>query len=572
MLDCQLFGNSPHGHHAMNVVWHAFNAVLAFLFLWQLTGALWTSAISAALFAWHPLRVESVAWVAERKDVLSTFFGLLALLLYARYAERRKFSSVGPRAGFRLDYGLAFVCFALGLMCKPVLVTLPFVFLLLDGWPLKRYYREQSGKPWIGLIREKIPFLLLSLFSCIVTYAAQNKSGAISESLSFSDRLANALIAVTGYPGKVFWPGNLEIGYPRPLEHSILGVAGAGLLLLGITGFAVWQWRSRPWLIVGWLWFLGMLVPVIGLVPVGQQLMADRYTYLPVLGLQLALLWTLREIVVFQGAGRLAVAGVAVVLALCIARTWNQLAVWQNSSTLYAHVLAVDPDNYLAHTYLGSTLLNENRPAVARDHFQRAVELRPDYRVAQLRLALADERLDQDDAALAVYLNWLKLHPNDGEAQFFCANALARLNRRLEAVPHYYRAIELEPQNADACYNLGAVLQDSGHPDEALCRYRQALALNSKLTDAHYDAGVLLLDRNQPVEALLHFQAVVEMRTNDAAAWLALGLAQEQLDRTQAAIASLEQAQRLNPGAADVSEALSRVRGKLTAANTGRKP
>ncbi len=606
MLDCQLFGNNPHGHHASNVLWHAFNAVLAFLAFRRLTGAFWTSALSAALFAWHPLRVESVAWVAERKDVLSIFFGLLTLWAYSRYVEG---SAPSGRWSFRnpawRSYGLALLCFTLGLMCKPMLVTFPFLLLLLDCWPLQRMPaaalrepgREASAVSWRFLFLEKAPFFLLSAASCAITYACQKKSGAVVDTLPFGDRLANAVVSITRYLGNYFWPFDLAIGYPRPAHWPLAPIAA--LLLAIITAIALWQWRRRPWLPVGWLWFLGTLIPVLGLVPVGLQARADRYTYLPVLGLQLAMLWTVREVKVFSLAPWLGPVTAAILLTGCAVRTWTQLAFWQNSETLYQHALAVTQDNYLAHCYLGATLLNQNRPEAACDHFRRAIELKSDYGAARFRLGFALEKMGRDNEALAAYEALLKFKPDDVQARFRCANVLARLNRDGEALPQYEKLIQLEPgfvraessyadslralnrlpeaeahyrralalQSDDAYshYGLGATLEEAGRPAEALASYRRAVELKPDFADARYNLGVLLLNGGQPAEAIPQFRAAVGTQTNFAAAYVGLGLAEAELNQTAAAVRDLEHALQLDPNAAGVSETLPALREKLVA-------
>jgi FKBP-type peptidyl-prolyl cis-trans isomerase/Tfp pilus assembly protein PilF len=477
MLDWQFFGNNPHGHHATNIFWHALNAVLAFLVLRRLladpsgnqaatspaaTGAFWTSALGAALFAWHPLRVESVAWIAERKDVLSVFFGLLTLWFYMIYAGKRRENS----AREKFFYAGALLTFALGLMCKPMLVTLPFLLLLLDAWPLQRLAigNRQSAiddrpSTIVRLLREKIPLGVLSAVSCVLTYLAQKKGGAVVETLAFEDRLTNAAVAIAGYLGKCFWPFNLAVGYPRPAhwpavtDCQVEWAAGAAILVGAITGAALWQWRRRPWLAVGWFWFLIALVPVIGLVPVGLQAMADRYTYLPSFGLLLAGLWSGREAIRFWEPRRLVVAAAGVLLAVCAARTWNQLAYWRNSPALYEHALKVTKDNYLAHCYLGTTLLNEDRPEAALSHFKSAVELKPDYATAQQRLALTLEKLGRDNDAVVAYEALFKFRRDDPEAQLHCANALVRLGREVEARPHYECARRLQPDLTEARFN-----------------------------------------------------------------------------------------------------------------------
>jgi len=596
MLDWQLFGNDPRGHHATNILWHALSAVMAFLALRRLTGAFWTSAVSAALFAWHPLRVESVAWVAERKDVLSVFFGLLALWAYARYAE--EFKIRGPKS--KVFYGLTLLAFALGLMSKPMLVTLPFLLLLLDWWPLGRLSgvecqvsgsgsavtRHASRITLFGLVVEKLPFFLLSAASCIVTYRVQKAGNAVDESLGLGTRFANAVVAVAGYLGKFFWPFNLAVGCPLPDHRPVTTVAGAALLALVITGLALWQWRRRPWLFTGWFWFLGMLVPVLGIVQVGLQAMADRYTYLPILGLQLALLWTLREVALLHPQmRRLAPSAVAVMLILCAARTWNQLGVWRNSNTLYEHALAVTKDNYLVHGYLATTLLNEGHFDEASFHFRRAIEIKPDYAAARHRLGVTLEKMGRTNEALTIYLELLKIRPNYAAAHYnvgiillnrnlpaealahFQAAlrknpnhdsahvalgiAMARLGRPQEAIAEYEKALVLNPFNAEAYFNHANALVSLNRDQEALERYEKALQLDPDFEEAHCNYANLLRKLDRPDEACTHYRRAILLKPNDANAHFGLGAALEELGRTDEALASYIKVVELDPGYTD---------------------
>ncbi len=343
MLDCQLFGLDPAGHHATSLLLHLANVLLLFAVLWRMTGAAGRSAAVAALFAVHPTHVESVAWVAERKDVLSALFWLLAMGAWERYAR-------APSIG---RYLLVALLMALGLMAKPMVVTLPFALLLLDVWPLGRL---QLG--WKRLTIEKIPLLALSAASSLITLRYQQTSLAPLGVVPWSLRAANALVSYAAYLGKLFLPRHLAVFYPIPLAIPAWKVAGAALLLTALTALAVWRARREPWLLVGWLWFLGTLVPVIGLVQVGRQAMADRYTYIPSIGLFLAVVWSLAELGKAHRAALAATAGI-VILALA-AITWTQIGYWSDSATLFRHALAATgDDNYLAHIGLGKALMGE---------------------------------------------------------------------------------------------------------------------------------------------------------------------------------------------------------------------
>jgi Flp pilus assembly protein TadD len=533
-LDCQLFGANPAGHHATSIVFHAINAVILFLVLPRLTRrsaglrpganhatlpprmgleidattspaeATWLCAFSAALFAWHPLRVESVAWISERKDVLSVFFALLTLWSYAVFAGKQR----AAKRGAKRFYALALTAFTAGLMCKPMLVTLPFLLLLLDYWPLQRLAIGHRSTPLWRLLAEKIPFLVLAAASCVITYLVQSNGGAVVENMPLSARLANAVVSLVRYLGKFLWPFDLAIGYPTPERWSPATVIGAALLLLAISALAVVQRERRPWLLVGWLWYLGTLVPVIGVVQVGLQAMADRYTYLPLLGIQIALLGAVRELErrspdrldsncnphraeqvigapTLEERGRsnklirwLAPATALMILAGLAARTWDQLAVWHTPLTLHWHALAVTDRNYLAEAYLGTTLFNRGRFPEAAEHFRRAIEFKPNFRNAHYRLGRTMEQLRQPAAAAVAYR----------------------------------RALTLRPDDADAHYGLGAALEDVGRTDEAIASYREAVRLRPDFAEAQYNVGVLLLNQNQPAAALPHLEAALRLK------------------------------------------------------------
>src|SRR5579859_1485415 len=367
MLDCQLFGVNAGAEHLVNVVFHTINTALLFLLLLRMTNAFWPSAIIAALFAWHPLHVESVAWVAERKDVLSAFFGLLALQAYVGYVQKRPGAgNPEPKAGTAMpvpdsrrstrDYSLALFFFACGLMAKPMLVTLPFVFLLLDYWPLQRVPEfELRWLRWARLVREKCPFFLLAAVSCIVTLLAQQGGVAPLEGDSLHSRVGNAAVAYVKYLFKTVYPVDLAVPYPLPRTTPWEQVAGAMVVLAAIS-VLVWRMRvSKPYLLTGWLWYLGMLVPVIGLVQVGSQALADRYTYLPLIGVFLGVTFGVVEWVKrLRLKSTVLMPVVILVLGGCLFATARQLCYWQNSEALFAHTIAVTKDNLLAQNNLGT--------------------------------------------------------------------------------------------------------------------------------------------------------------------------------------------------------------------------
>ena len=377
MLDCQVFGLNAGGHHLVNVALHCANAVLLFLLLRSLTGAFWRSAFVAALFAWHPLHVESVAWISERKDVLSGLFFMLTMWAYVRYAKSKiKNSKIRQRRW----YGATLLFLALGLLSKPMLVTVPFVLLLLDFWPLNRFQPSVSSLSRALLI-EKVPFFCLSAVICLITIFAQKSGGAITSAVGWPARIENVLVGYLAYLEKLFWPRDLSVLYLRPQTVPAAALMLAVLILSGISIAVLVNLRRRPYLAVGWLWFVGMLLPVSGLVPIGLQLIADRYTYLPSIGLFIMLTWGATDLgaMLFTQPARQfvgAFAAVAVVSA-CAVLSSQQLTFWQNTETLMGHALRLDPDNYVAHSDLGIYLLRQGQTNEARFHFERARELDP---------------------------------------------------------------------------------------------------------------------------------------------------------------------------------------------------
>jgi protein O-mannosyl-transferase len=514
MLDVELFGAGPAGPHLTNILLHAANAVLLFLLLRRLTGALWRSAMAAALFALHPAHVESVAWVAERKDVLSGMFFLLTLLAYTLYVrqvtgrtatsniERRTSNAEPNKPRFTLHasrfYILSLFLFALGLMSKPMLVTVPFVLLLLDYWPLgrTRWARPATGEnaesPFNRLLKEKLPFFALAAASCVVTYRAQRGGDTMIplENLPPELRIANSFLVYARYLGKLLWPTDLAVFYPLSLKPSATAVAGAVVLILGITAAVIWQARREPWLVTGWFWYLGTLVPVIGLVQVGGQAMADRYTYIPGTGLFVMLCWSIPSRLVQQRIFK-TVAGITAgaVLAACAWRSAVQVGYWQNSETLFRHTLDVTQDNGLAHYTLGAALGHAGRYEEAIKQYEQALRIKPDNFDAQNNLA----------------------------------GTLARVRRVSEAIEHWEQALRAKPDNAEVHYNLGIALEQAGKPDEAIGQYEQALWYKSDYAEAHYQLGLLLLARGRTAEAGAHVAKAVEFKPDFAEAQNTLG-------------------------------------------------
>lgn len=577
MLDAQLYGNSARGFHFTNNLLHALNAVLAFLALWKLTKNLWPSALCAALFAWHPLRVESVAWIAERKDVLSGLFFWLTLLAYSGYVARRRIQS--PQS--KIFYAGALLLFAGGLMSKPMLVTVPFLLLLLDFWPLQRLTMDdwrRGGK----LILEKIPFLLLSAASCIVTFFVQKNWGAVVESQSIGERFANAFVALARYLVSFFWPQNLAIVYPLPLHWSFLVVAASAILVICVSVLAIFQVRHRPWIFAGWFWFVGMLIPVIGVVQVGLQAMADRYTYLPIVGLEIALLWTLRE---WKVPALLKTATASVALAGCVILTTGQIGFWKSPRTLYEHALAVTKNNYPADCYLGTTLLNSNRFDDAAVYFHRAIALKPDFNDAWFKLGMTCANAGKIDDALAAYRQLHAINPNYALADYNIGALLLGENHPTEAIPYFTSALQkkkdyvpayvalgttaarlqkpdaaigyfekalaLKPNNSVAEYNYANALVDLHREGDALPHYQKALALDPEFADAHYNYGNALGTLGRPADAAEHFRRALILNPQNVDACLGLATAFEDLKEIPEAIACYQRVLSLDPKNAD---------------------
>lgn len=460
MLDCQVFGaRRAAGHHAVNILLHAANAALLYSVLVTFTGAMWRSAAVAALFAVHPLHVESVAWVSERRDVLSMCFCLLTLLAYHRYT----------RAPSKGAYALMTFCFALALLAKPMAVTLPCAMLLLDHWPLRR------DKTWRERIAEKTPLLTLSALFSVLTLLAQNQLGAVVslEQHSLAFRLQSSVIGYSAYLEKAFWPAHLAVHYPFPSSWPLGRVWIASAVVLGITSVAVRQSRVRPFLIVGWLWYLGTMLPMIGVISIGNQWMADRFAYLPMIGIYIMVVW---------GAGALklspravAVAAAAVLLALG-GRCHRQIAVWRNSTTLYEHGLTVSPHSALLNNNLGAVRGAQGRHRDAIVYLQRAVKLQPQHVYAHVGLGTAYINLDRLDSAVAHLRTALRLAPDNVTAHVQLGKALVLQGRYTQALAHLEPAARMMPNHWRLLVDLAVAYGGAGRPGRAADAARRAIA------------------------------------------------------------------------------------------------
>lgn len=532
MLDCQLYGLKPAGHHLTNVLFHIANSLLLFRLLKGMTGALWRSAFVAGLFALHPLRVESVAWVAERKDVLSGFFGLLCLLAYVSYVRkkseiRNSKPEANPNSKTRSALGyylLAFLLFALGLMSKPMLVSWPIVMLLLDFWPLERLKSavqttEGSAsesfdvRSFPTLVGEKVPFFVLSAGSCVITFLAQREGGAVAsiKSVPWEARIENGLVSYLRYMGKLICPHGMAVIYPRVSAWPIEEVLLASAALFVVTAFAVSYWR-RGYPVTGWLWLAVTLVPVIGLIKVGDLSIADRYTYLPAIGFFILVSWGFADIT-SRWSGRaipLAI-GAGLVLMCCAMIAGRQVTYWQNPESLFEHALAVTGKNALAEINLGFCFVQNRRWELARQHYQSAIAADPDFAEAWNGLGYAFFEEKNYDDAIAQYGTALQLKPDYAEAHRNLGNALFQVGKTNEAIAHFREAVRLKPQEATEHYNLGCVLSVTADSPEAIEQYRIATQLNSRFVPAWQNLGAALARQGEVDEAVGCYARALEI-------------------------------------------------------------
>jgi tetratricopeptide (TPR) repeat protein len=521
VLDNQWFGANPGAEHVVNMAFHAANAVLLFLVLNRMTGGAWRSAVVAALFAWHPLRVESVAWISERKDVLCGFFFLLTLWTYAQYAQRwsgvegRESSAQAVRSPDpqrrTLDYCMALVFFTLALMSKPMAVTLPFVLLLLDVWPLQRWSKVEgrgSSKTAVSalgsrlsafgsLFWEKWPFFALSVFFSGLTYWIQKNSAAVIEygRLGLGDRISNAVSSYLQYLAKLLWPAKLAAIYPFPKSHDPAEICLVAVLLLAVSALCVCQLARRPYLAVGWFWYLGMSVPIIGLVQVGGQAMADRYTYLPLIGPVISLVWLVAEF--FQSRKILLSAAAAMVMVACVGLASRQVQFWDNTVALFEHNVAVTPENAAAHYILGLGLEHAGDTNRAMVCYRMATAIFPGNIEAHKNLAHLLCQQDHWTAAEKEGDTLLALNPNDAASHLVLAQVAGHFGRAGEAVFHLNEALRLNPDSVEAINNLAWTLATS--------------------TEANLRNGVRAVDLAKRACELTHYKKTIYIGTLAAA-------------------------------------------------------
>ena len=493
MLDNQLFGDKPGAHHFENVLWHSANTVLLFLLLAQMTSRVWASAFVAAIFAIHPLHVESVAWVSERKDVLSGFFFLLTLLAYVHYSRKQT-------VGRYLTVSTLFAC---GLLTKPMLVTVPVILLLLDYWPLQRFPNTSARR----LIAEKIPLFALSAGSVIATLIAQSGAIVEIELVPLSWRVGNALSAYLIYIWQTIWPANLALAYPHPGHLPLWETTGAGAVLILVTAGVFVLRRCAPYLLTGWVWYVTMLLPVIGLVQVGSQAHADRYSYLPQIGLCIAATWATVDLTC-RFRWRREFFGVVgpIIIAAFGCRAWVQTSYWHDTERLWNRTLAVTNRNDYAHFAIGQFFLRTHRLDEAITEFQIALAAHPNNPDVLFQLGSAFMEKGELDLAMRHFQRTLQLLPEDPQAETNLGNVLLQAGRIEEAVEHYRTVVRHQPHSPLAHYNLAVGLHRQGRLSEAIVHYKEALAIQPGYPDADDFLGQALLENGREDEAKIHLE------------------------------------------------------------------
>jgi len=564
MLDGQLYGLYAGGYHWTNVMFHLANTLLLFLVLNRMTGELWCSGFVAALFAIHPLHVESVAWVAERKDVLSAFFWMLTMGAYVRYAEDPSLVRYLPVLLF----------FVFGLMSKPMLVTLPFVLLLLDYWPLERFravsyqgcsdaspdvhYSGLSGSGglvrygWKWLLMEKAPLLFLSLLSCIVTWYAQLQYNVIAtlKNLPLHVRIENALLSYFVYIRKTVWPVDLAIFYPHsvvlPFDNWQIFLLVASLS--SVTIISIRMATRHPYLPVGWLWYLGTLVPVIGLVQVGEQAAADRYTYIPLIGLFIMLVWGWTRLCrpVHYRFSLSLLLSILVIFPLIIL-TSKQIGYWQNGVILFTHALKVTQGNYVAENNLGLSLMELGRNEDAVGHFESATRIQPDFATAYHNLGVALHAVGRHQQAVEAYKKEINLNPTNSEAYYRMGLALSSQKRYLEAVPAFRKSLSISPDSPAGYSEMGTALTEIGQYDEAKTAYIKALRLQSDHPGIHNNYAMLLFRMGDSPGAVRHFMEAIRLQPDYANAHYQLSHILRDMGDNAGADRHLREAVRINP-------------------------
>ncbi|UCF42748.1 MAG: tetratricopeptide repeat protein [Planctomycetota bacterium] len=573
MLDCELFGLNPCGHHLMNLFFHLANTLVLFWVFNRMTGAVWRSAFVAAAFSIHPLRVESVAWVAERKDVLSGLFCMLTMAAYVRYAERPSVRRYLP----------VFLALGLGLMAKPMLVTLPFVLLLLDYWPLQRlhwYRRSQVEELLEGesgtvtyqrasprrLILEKIPLFGVAAASSAITFVIQQGKGAVrwGETFPLSGRMSNALVCYISYIIKMIYASRLAVLYPHPGDSLPVWQVVVSLVLLAVLSTGIIYWgRRRRYLLVGWLWYLGTLVPVIGLVQVGVQAMADRYAYLPSIGIFIMIAWGAFDLVAKWRYRRIGLGITAgIVLAVLLICTRAQVRYWQNNLTLFGHTLEVTENNYVMHSNYGGALFEEGRFDEALAHFNEALRINPKYADARRNAGIVLLRQGKIDEAVAAFAEVLSYRGDWPITHNYLGLAYAQRGEFDLAVQNYNAALRLKPNYVEALKNLGIALKEQGKTNEAISKWVKALEFEPDNPDVHYNMGLVVAEQSRYEQAIHHFNITLAAKPNWPEAHHNLGAACYLQGKLDLAAKHCSEAIRLSPDYYDAHQNMGMVMAK----------
>lgn len=561
LVDVQLFGMNPGAHHLVNVLIHSLNAVLLLLFLFRATGDRWASFFVAALFAWHPLRVESVVWIAERKDVLCTLFWLLTFHAYLNYA----------RNGTKRSYWLAVATYAFGIMTKPMIVTLPCVLLLLDFWPLGRVKTPENDaqlKPLFPLdwpvlkplFIEKVPFFCLSALLAFLTYKMQKEGDVLSlmESTSFIDRFGNAMLSYVLYVRKLLWPVDLAVLYPHPGKLPLVLIFGATLAVVGLIAIAWRQRFRRPWIAVGWLWFLGIIVPASGIIQAGGQAMADRYTYVSTIGLLIALVWGAKELLRIPKWGQYAVSMVAgIAVAGCWITTSRQVQLWRDTETLFRHATQVTANNSIAMFVLGHALLEQNRSAEAIEQLAAGLKINPDDQKAWYQLGRAQQQQGDAKNASASYIQALQIDPMFSDAMFQLSMTLTQAGQNEAAERVLLKFLQDSPKDDRAWNNLGNVQFLLKKYPAAEKSYLQAGKLKPEKPDTWMNLANLYLQAGDAKKGVEYLEHALQLRGDDIQLWYQYGGICEQYGFSAKAVAAFRKVSTMDPSRIDASMRLA---------------
>ena len=603
MIDYQFFGLDARGHHMTNLLLHIINTLLLFLLVYRMTSAVWPSGFLAALFALHPLHVESVAWISERRDVLYAFFWILALLIYLHFVENQK-------KRWRV---LLLLCFFFAVMAKSMAVTLPLVLLLLDYWPLGRMKLKETEPipilfassspammnrsiPILKLLSEKLPLFFVSAVMSLFTIFTNYRFGSLTslDKLSWISRFQNAAVSSVAYISKMFWPSPLAVLYPHQIKQPFWHVAWAASIFLTITVLVFLARKKHPYLVVGWLWYLVTLLPVIGLVQAGIQGMADRFTYIPMTGLFIIVVYGCSDILKKWPLSKVVLSGACgLILLILMFCTRSQVMLWRNSIMLFKHTLSVTADNYLIYNNLGVTLARQGKDQEAFLHYEKALEINPRYADAYYNIGSLLARQGKDEEAVVQFMESLRIKPDKKEAHNDLGVILNKHRKILEAVFHFTEAIHIDPNYEEAHLNLGTILFQhgkygeavlyfnealrinpsnagthnslavalaaTGKIEEAIIHYHQALKINKDYADAHYNLGSLLYRLERPKEAITQYDEVLRLQPSDAQAHYELAVILNREGKRQEAIVHLSEALRIIPNSGKAHLALGEI-------------